>query len=312
MSTTPATKTVIAVFRDYNEAEAVLHDLLQHGFQREDVSLIAADRSDGVSQAGDEATKAAGSAGTGAAVGGMAGLVLGLAALAIPGIGPVIAAGPLAAAIGGLGIGAAAGGIIGGLTQLGVPHEHAASYEELVRKGGTVIAVRATGDMVDRAEGLFERHGAEDINEQPGVTSASTDWRPHDPHARPQTQGDEGGVSDFGHTALAAVEAKEKAEPKRTRTYVSDPSNIAPIDTHVRRTWEECWADRMQWREFSDAYRFGYSLGASSRYGSTDWVDVEGDARRGWLERGSDAWEHIRDVVRMGWHSRRGGKLPNT
>jgi anti-sigma factor RsiW len=92
-------------------------------------------------------------------------------ALAIPGIGPAIAAGPLAAAIVGASVGAAAGGLIGALTSIGVPEEDARRYSEGIRRGGMLVAVHTNDALADLASGVLERNGAQDIDERSAVGS---------------------------------------------------------------------------------------------------------------------------------------------
>jgi uncharacterized membrane protein len=144
-------KTVIGLFDNRAEAQSVVQELLSENFRREDISVMSKkiegqerETVEYVEEDGDEQIKdMAKGAGTGAAIGGLAGLLLSLTALAVPGIGPVLAAGPLAAVIAGAGIGATAGGLISGLTRLGVPEEDANYYAEGVRRGGTLIRARS-------------------------------------------------------------------------------------------------------------------------------------------------------------------------
>jgi hypothetical protein len=124
------------------------------------------------------ATGAGVGAGIGAVVGGLAGILVGLGALAIPGIGPVLAAGPLAAAFAGLagaGAGAVAGGVTGGLigvlADMGVPRENAGYFAEGVRRGGTLVVARATDEMAGTARDILNRHSPIDMNER------ITQWR---------------------------------------------------------------------------------------------------------------------------------------
>jgi len=160
-------QTVVGLFDSFSDAQAVVRDLEREGFTRDDISIVANDASGeyasrtGEGQTGD----AAAGAGKGAAIGGVAGLALGLAALAIPGIGPVVAAGPLATALTGAGIGAVAGGLIGALTHMGVPEEDARYYDEGVRQGGALVMVKAAGDRATRAAEILERSGAENVDE---------------------------------------------------------------------------------------------------------------------------------------------------
>jgi len=158
------------------EAESVVRDLTATcGCGRDDIGLMArgeqgetTGRTANTSNRGDEiASGALKGAGTGAAVGGILGLVAGVASLSIPGIGPLIAAGPIASALAGAGIGAAAGGIIGALAKLGVPEDEAHYYAEGVRRGGTLITVRAdSASAADCAANVMRKHGAVDIEER--------------------------------------------------------------------------------------------------------------------------------------------------
>jgi len=174
-------KTVVALMETPQEAENVVRDLTSTcGCQRSDIGLMArgsqrdagAEVESGSEASGDEdrSTVASGAlkgAGTGAAVGGILGLVAGAAALTIPGIGPFIAAGPIAAALAGAGIGAAAGGAIGALVHLGVPEQEAHYYAEGVRRGGTLITVDASSDeMATCAAMVMKDHGAADIEQR--------------------------------------------------------------------------------------------------------------------------------------------------
>jgi len=115
-----------------------------------------------------QTTEAAGTGAVGGGIlGGLAGLLVGLGALTIPGIGPVLAAGPLAAALGttlaGAGIGAAAGGLVGALVGIGVPEEEAEYYAEGVRRGGVLVSVHASDATADDATSALRSSGALDV-----------------------------------------------------------------------------------------------------------------------------------------------------
>jgi hypothetical protein len=104
-------------------------------------------------------------AATGGVLGGTLGLLAGIGALAIPGVGPLIAAGPLLAALSGAAAGATVGGIAGGLIGLGIPELEAKRYQNRIAEGNMLISVVAeTGDDVDRAKDVLENAGAEDIS----------------------------------------------------------------------------------------------------------------------------------------------------
>lgn len=170
-------RTVIGLIDTPQETHLVIQDLTSIGFARERIGLMSGDKQAAPSAAKKASKKAKGNeaaaagamagAGTGAAVGGVAGLALALVPLAIPGIGPIVAAGPIAAALAGAGIGAVAGGLIGGLTKMGVPEDEAHYYAEGVRRGGTLVTVQADTDKeVDDAVATMKRHGAVDIEQR--------------------------------------------------------------------------------------------------------------------------------------------------
>lgn len=175
-------KTIVALFDKYNDAQDAVNDLLHAGFQREEISLISREknvnreREVNASDSNEVNDGAALGAVGGSLIGGTAGLLIGLGALTIPGIGPVLAFGPLMAALGstalGAGIGAAAGGLLGALMGAGVPEEDAHIYTEGVRRGGSLVAVNVEGqDRLDQAFALLQREGAIDIETQ------SQHWR---------------------------------------------------------------------------------------------------------------------------------------
>jgi uncharacterized protein (TIGR02271 family) len=164
-------KTVVGLLGTAAEAESVVRDLSATcGCDRRDIGLMArgaeGERAVDRGSGSEVASGALKGAGTGAALGGVLGLVAGAASLTIPGIGPLIAAGPIAAALAGAGIGAAAGGLIGALTNVGVPEDEAHYYAEGVRRGGTLVTVHARSDATaDCAAEVMRKHGAVDIDE---------------------------------------------------------------------------------------------------------------------------------------------------
>jgi uncharacterized protein (TIGR02271 family) len=150
-------------------ATGVVNDLVNAGFHRNSISLIANDPDKKYStyvDRGDGGSDAAAGAGIGAAIGGLGGLLLGLGALAIPGVGPVIAAGPLAAALTGAGVGAVTGGIIGALTDLGIPEDSANMYAESVHRGNVLVAAQVADNRVDEATRIMQRTGLVDIDHE--------------------------------------------------------------------------------------------------------------------------------------------------
>lgn len=161
-------KSVFCIAR--NEAHACrIVDLLKHnGFSDNDVSVLLADKEGTRDFAHEKNTKAPEGATTGVATGGLVGGALGwlagIGALAIPGIGPLIAAGPILAALSGAAIGAAAGGLTGALIGMGIPEYEAKRYEGKVRSGNILISVHTdNAEESRRAREIFEQQDAEDI-----------------------------------------------------------------------------------------------------------------------------------------------------
>ena len=164
-------RTITAMFDSYPEAAAAVGKLEAAGISHDAVSIVSNDASHSQyhDQAGADAAKGSGT-GTGASLGtllgGGAGLLAGLGLLAIPGLGPVVAAGWLASTLVGAGIGAAAGGVVGALTDAGVSHEDAHVYAEGVRRGGTLVTVKAEDSLADRAVDILDQEGTVDLDER--------------------------------------------------------------------------------------------------------------------------------------------------
>ena len=182
-------RTIAHLYDSYATAEGVVMELERAGFSHDDVSLVAnqgATTTPGATDPveHDTATAAGTGAGTGASIGtilgGGAGLLAGIGALAIPGVGPVVAAGWLVATLAGAGTGAAAGGLLGSLTGAGVADDHAHVYAEGVRRGSTLVSVRADDARVIEAEAIMSRHGPVDITQRGADYRATGDWSSFD------------------------------------------------------------------------------------------------------------------------------------
>jgi len=161
----------IAVFGIYTtafEAERAVDHLLAAGFAHSDVSVLLPDDEATRTFAHEKHTKAPEGTATGATAGGLVGgtlgLLAGIGALAIPGIGPLIAAGPLVSAFAGLGLGGTLGGLVGALVGLGIPEYEAKRYEGRVRDGGILLSVHCdTEPEMDAAKDALNATGAQDI-----------------------------------------------------------------------------------------------------------------------------------------------------
>jgi uncharacterized protein (TIGR02271 family) len=158
--------TVVGVFEDPSAARRAIGLLKDAGFEGESISILTPDKEDTRTMAEETGTHAGGGAATGAVaggiLGGLGGWLVGIGALAIPGVGPFIAAGAFATALGGAAIGAGVGAIAGALIGMGVPEEHAKYYENEVRSGRTLVTVRADG-RYDEAQSILRGAGAYDV-----------------------------------------------------------------------------------------------------------------------------------------------------
>lgn len=159
---------VFGIYRDRRRAEMAVDTLLDNGFRAEDISALLPDNTGTKDFAHEKHTKAPEGAATGATagavVGGTLGLLAGIGSLAIPGVGPFIAAGPIMGALAGMGSGGVVGGLVGALVGLGMPEYEAKRYEGLIKKGRLLLSVHCdNSDWVKRAKQLLEQTGAEDI-----------------------------------------------------------------------------------------------------------------------------------------------------
>jgi len=154
------TKTIAGFFRTRTEGETAYNHLLASGLDRDQVSFVAGDtRSPAIGPI--EGTGAESEMPQDVAMGSAIGLAAGLVLLVIPGVGPFLAAGPLAAAMGGLVAGAGAGGIIGLLRDNGVSEEEAAFYEEGVKRGGSLVTVRGVTEEGEKnARKIMQKNGS--------------------------------------------------------------------------------------------------------------------------------------------------------
>lgn len=162
-------KVVLGIYQSRSQVERAVDSLKADGFSASDISVLMPDSSGSQDFAHTKGTKApegaATGAGAGAVIGGTLGVLVGIGALAIPGVGPFIAAGPIMAAMAGAGVGGAVGGVTGALIGLGIPEYEAKRYEGFVKEGGILLSVHAdSSEEVDRAKLCLKNTGANDIS----------------------------------------------------------------------------------------------------------------------------------------------------
>lgn len=290
-------KTIVGLYEDTSTAQSVVRELTGHGFRREDISLVANDTSGelgrGLPQQEAEGVSggAATGAGVGAVLGGLGGLLVGLGALAIPGIGPIIAAGPIAAALAGAGIGAVTGGLIGALVDAGIPEEEAHLYDEGVRRGGILVMVNSSEDMARQAGDIMGRFNP--IN----ITERSAEW-------------ERSGWKRSGESTSAGtgIDRRASVTEDMTNRGTMRTDDFETYDPDFRRHYESSFAGSgYDYSHFQPAYRYGYDLAGNKTYADWEWTQLEQDARRDWLSNHPDSkWEEFKEAVREGWDSVRG------
>src|SRR5947209_5236658 len=169
---------VYGIYRTRELAETAVDRLIASGFRNEDISVLLQDNVGTKDFAHKKDTKAPEGTTTGAvaggAIGGTLGLLAGIGALAIPGVGPLIAAGPIMATLAGVGTGGVVGGIVGALVGMGIPEYEAKRYEGRIKEGGILLSVHCdNSDWVGKAKDLLKETGAEDVS---SAGEASADY----------------------------------------------------------------------------------------------------------------------------------------
>jgi Heat induced stress protein YflT domain len=268
----------VGLFHGRDDAEDAINALKDAGISAEDVSVVARDRDTDGTLAEDTGSEAGTGAATGAlaggVLGGVAGWLIGIGALAIPGVGPIIAAGPLAAALGGAALGAAGGGLIGALTGAGVPEDEAKWYDERVRSGGILVSVRAPG-RYGEAMSIMRENSGRDYS-MAGDT-AHQSWEQTSPEFRNRYERTYGSKSDWNTTEPAHRFGYEAyGQYGRGDT----DRNWRSVEPDLRRDWESRGSGT--WEENRSHVRHGYDWGRGRRnfrdYDDDDTVETVGGA----------------------------------
>jgi len=241
------TRTVVGVFNSVSDAQSAVRDIEAQGISRDNISIVANknavgyDTMDTVDR--DKASDVVADAGIGAAIGGVGGLLLSAAgAIAVPVIGPILAAGPIVAALTGAGIGAAAGGLIGALTESGVPEDEAKYYAEGVRRGDVLVTVTTDNTYADTVSDILDRHNAVDVDDRvqswkqrgwSGYSSEST------PYTEEELRNERRYYSGTGTSSMAGARdvgdrMREAGRDIKSATSSRNPGNPSKGDTGDR------------------------------------------------------------------------------
>jgi uncharacterized membrane protein len=180
------TRTVSRLFDSYSQAQAAIEALEQAGYTSSEISLVSRYRDDNTLVDNGEVSSTATGATTGALIGGGGGLLAALGFIAIPGIGPLVAAGVLATTLVGAAGGTVVGGLIGALTDAGVSEEDAHVYSEGVRRGSSLVTVTTDEPRASKAESILNAHKPVDIRQRREDYVAGG-WSQYDPNAKGYT-----------------------------------------------------------------------------------------------------------------------------
>lgn len=268
---------VFGIYANRSATENAVSALQNNGFRVEDISVLLPENSGSKDLATEKATKApegaATGAGAGALIGGTLGLLAGIGALAIPGVGPLIAAGPIMATLAGMGAGGAVGGLTGALVGMGIPEYEAKRYEGRVRKGGILLSVHCDNpEWTKNAKAILERTGAEDISSS-GESSA-----------------------DYAKTDRPMPRTERTTQ---SETVVGDYENY---ESDFRNHYQRAYGNTGCYEDYSPAYEYGYQMAGKERYRGRNFSEVEPELRRDYeTTYPSSSWEKMKDAIRYGW-----------
>lgn len=330
-------KTVIALYDDLRDAHSAVEDLrTSNHFTNQDITLMAHDANNRYSRYLEDQdvdveetkskteadTGAATGAGIGAVVGGIAGFLVGAGVLFIPGLGPVVAAGPLAATLLGVAGGAAAGGIVGALIGLGIPDKDAHRYAEGLRRGGTIVVVRADDQFADDAADILGDHNPVDIEKRAGLWREegwsgkfepaeevyTTDRIKEERAEYPSTTRSTAYTYSYEPTTDTARENGSSMDDSKSRVNRSGRTEhtgdiYARHENDFRTHFETHPQNGNNFDEVSDAYRTGARLGRRERLAREDWNKVRAEAHKQWAENHrNEPFEKVEDYVKYGWY----------
>jgi hypothetical protein len=275
-------KAVFGIAKSEDQAIRIANDLRLSGFSNDDISVLCPDKQGTRDFAHEQHTKApegaVSGAVTGGVIGGALGWLVGIGSLAIPGVGPFIAAGPILAALSGVAAGSTVGGIAGALIGMGIPEYEAKRYEGKIREGNILISVHTeNSDEVSRAKDIFRNAGAENVS----------------------------------YSGEESVSGKSRDESYEARTYNStepyDTEAYSAYEADFRHDFTSMYGQTGHGYEYYDpAYRYGYMLATDPRYRGRDWDVIEPEARSGWTDQGRGTWEEFKSAIRRAWERVRG------
>jgi len=317
--------TIAGLFQDRAQAEEAIRALHQAGFKGDQIGIAMRDRTaqgELVRETGSQAAEGAVSGAVGGGLlGGLVGLLVGIGALAIPGIGPVVAGGALATAFGlgggtavaGAGIGAAAGGLLGALVGLGIPEEEARHFETGFQAGGVLVTVNAKNRAME-ALSILERYNADT-----GPGSLGATRRSETASAEGAAVGTAGGAVAGGvagaaiGTAVAgplgtlpgAVIGGVTGAATGGAVGAAAGADWGDVEPEFRSNWEQSkYRQNYKWEQVSPAYRYGYESYYKPDYQNQNWNQARPNLQSGWNQSWGN-YNEYEDAVRYGYEQGR-------
>jgi hypothetical protein len=308
-------QTLVALYHSFDKAQKAVEELVRNGISRDSISIVASDATGEFAKEysplatnADDAVTAGQGAAFGAASGGIMGVLAGLGVLALPGIGPVLAAGPLVAALTGGIVGAAAGASTGGIVAAlvhtnKITQDEAEIYAEGVRRGDTLLSVEAEDNVVMKVREVLDRYNPVDIRTR-AEEFRSTGWKAFDTNAQPY---DADAIKSYRQHFENRLPLAADTD-NGTKTY----SPFDSYDSDFRTNYLEYYVNSGRgYDQYGPVYRYGYEVATSPLYRDSAWESIESNLRQDWDKQNPETpWDDFKDAVHYAWDRIRGVKQP--
>ncbi len=287
--------TVVGLFDTREAADRAIEALKSAGFPVENIGVVARDPSLASDVAADSSADEddIGVVAGGGVIGGVAGLLVGLSAMTIPGIGLIVAAGPIAAAIAGAAVGAAAGGMIAAMTAHGISDEHADFYAEALKGGAILVTIHTNDDRAADARRILAENGGSDAESR--AVEATREDRPPTPPRLAERAVAEAAAAGSPGVGVGSMAGLALGDGAPSLTYHE-------VEPHFRRHWESTGPGTARYEDVSHAYRYGWESYENPDFYGKSWEEISDRLASGWPGHG--AWDDHAPLVREAWQAR--------
>jgi len=335
-------KSVGALFDSFKDAQQAVNKLVEGGFSASDISLIVSNASNSYAEflnvghverlaihaADEDSVSASDGAGFGAVVGTVTGVLAGVAAFTFPGIGAIVALGPIVGALTGGTVGAvtgaAVGGMVGAIVKTGLSEEDANYYAEGVRRGSALVVVETTDTYASAAQNILEDNHAVDIARRT-LEWETNSWRGTEQNTEPyptarvtttanvaSSKSASDDLNDTQRHQTIKPEQLATSKPTGSTTEYAYTNTAGVVDADIDFSSYDLKFRKHYVNNYSTSgygydmyvpiYRFGYELAHDPRYTEAEWSEVEGPARHAWLSKFPEgSWDLYRDAVQYAW-----------